>query len=356
MFRTCRRFFSVGSSGLNAAGRQPTPRTFSGIQPTGNIHLGNYLGAVKSWSLGLKSQENINKDENIFSVVDLHAITLPQKREDLRINIVEMFASLVSCGVDPDKCILFQQSGVGGEHAELAWILGTLCTVPQLSRLSQYKDKSKNLKEVSLGLFIYPVLQSADILLYKSSKVPVGQDNLQNVETARDIQKAFNRTFKKEFFPKPEPILSPASRIQSLRTPENKMSKSDPDPKSCIYINDSPDTLRSKLKKSVTDSMSHVSYEPEARPGVSNLIRIHAALTDQTTDQVVESVQHLNTGQYKLHLADITIEHLTPIREKYEYLIKNEDELSRIIQQGNDSAREIATETITQVKKLVGFT
>ena len=250
------------------------------------------------------------------------------------------------------------------EHTQLCWILGCLSTTQALSRLSQYKDKSGNMKEVPLGLYLYPVLQAADILLYKGTRVPVGEDNLQNVELSRRIARSFNNKFCQKancIFPIPTPILvggensDGAARIRSLRDPAKKMSKSDPDPKSCIYINDAPNVILEKCKKDVTDFTSELTYDPITRPGVSNLISIHSALTGLTTEEICIDCKNLNTGKYKGHLAQIIIEHLTPIREQSDYLINNRDDLDSLLSSGEDAARDIAAKTMNDVMKLVGL-
>ncbi|CAB4070306.1 WARS [Lepeophtheirus salmonis] len=237
-------------------------RTFSGIQPSGTPHLGNYFGAIKQWVHGQSS-----KSTDIFSIVDLHALTNLHDPKELRHHIHSLAAGLLASGLHPDKCILFQQSQVH-EHTELCWILGSVCTVPALQRMTQFKDKTKGVKDPPLGLLIYPVLQCADILLYKGTKVPIGEDNLQNLEIARSLCRTFNRTYKQNYFPEPVPILSQtSSKKKNLRNPSKKMSKSDKDTKSCIYISDSPDIILEKCKKAVTDSTSELTYDPENRPG-----------------------------------------------------------------------------------------
>lgn len=339
-------------------------RTFSGIQPTGTIHLGNYLGAVKSWVDGVAKTLADTRDQNLFSIVNLHAITLPQDPATLRKNTYGMAASLIACGLDPKKCILFRQSMVQ-EHTQLCWVLSCLSTTQALSRLSQYKDKSQNMKEVPLGLYLYPVLQAADILLYKGTRVPVGEDNLQNVELSRRLARSFNNKFcQKEncIFPIPTPILvggensdEGAARIRSLRDPTKKMSKSDPDQKSCIYINDAPNVILEKCKKAVTDFTSEITYDPITRPGVSNLISIHSALTGLTPEEICIDCKNLNTGKYKDYLAQIIIEHLAPIREHSDYLMNNKDDLECVLRSGEDAASKIAAKTMDDVMKLVGL-
>ena len=332
------------------------PRTFSGIQPTGTVHLGNYFGAVQKWVNEVKSAKTEDHDR-IFSVVDLHAITMPQNPQELRENILTMTASLLGCGLDAKKAILFQQSHVD-EHAQLCWILGTLSTVNSLKRLSQYKDKSKGMKETPLGLFLYPVLQAADILAYKATDVPVGEDNLQNVEMCRRLAHSFNNRFNSQIFPLPNAVLvseTSSRRIRSLRDPSKKMSKSDVDKKSCLYILDEPDTIRMKLKRAVTDMTSQVTFNPDERPGVSNLVCIHSQITNQDPSEICQEVSNMDTGQYKLYLADILIEHLSPIREKTKDLLENKDHIEAILIDGADRARLIAAQTLKEVNKAVGL-
>ena len=333
------------------------PRTFSGIQPTGTLHLGNYFGAVQQWVKDIKSSKE-DRNQRIFSVVDLHAITLPQDSKALHENIMTMAASLIGSGIDPDKSILFQQSTVPS-HTELAWILGCQCTVPALNRMSQYKDKTSGMKEAPVGLFMYPVLQAADILLYKATRVPVGEDNLQNVEMTRTLARLFCNKFKSKVFPTPSALLveeDAGRRVRSLRKPEKKMSKSDSDAKSCVYITDEPDVMRSKIKKAVTDSTSAMTFDLANRPGVSNLIVIYSCLSGQTPAEVCQSFSSCDTGQFKLHLADLMIEYFTPIRQEINYLLDNRDHLEQVLRKGTDSAAEIAADTMVEVRKAVGFT
>lgn len=338
-------------------------RTFSGIQPTGSIHLGNYLGAVKSWVDGVAMSSKEARDQNLFSIVNLHAITLPQNPSMLDANTYSMAASLIACGLQPDKCILFRQSTVQ-EHTQLCWILACISTTQALSRLSQYKDKSANMKETPLGLYLYPVLQAADILLYKGKKVPVGEDNLQNIELSRRLARSFNNRYCKQtdpIFPIPTPVLvggdtdEGAARVKSLRDPSKKMSKSDPDSKSCIYINDTPKDILEKCKKALTDFTSEVTYDPANRPGVANLINIHSALTGISPEDICIDSKGIETSKYKVHLAELLIEHLTPIREHSEYLINNKDHLESVLKIGEDTAKNIARQTMKEVANAVGL-
>ena len=332
-------------------------RTFSGIQPTGAVHLGNYLGAIQSWSKTVQASTPDHRLDNFFCIVDLHAITIHQNPSELKSNIMEMAASLLACGLDPKRCVLFQQSSVP-EHTQLCWLLTCLSTVQGMAGMSTYKDKSANMKEIPLGLYMYPLLQAADILLYKGTHVPVGEDNLQNVELSRKVARLFNNRFsrQKPTFPVPKAVLVEASaRVKSLRQPTKKMSKSDTDSKSCIYLNDSPDDILAKLKKAMTDSTSEITYDPETRPGVSNLVAIHSAVTGQSPEEIVGQSTSLDTGQYKLKLADILIEHLKPIREQFDYYLDHKDHLKSVIQAGDDTAKEIAEQTWIEAKSAVGF-
>lgn len=338
--------------------RQVAARLFSGIQPTGSIHLGNYLGAVKRWVDDVAASDpGAAREDRLFSVVDLHAITLPQDPATLRSNIRGMTASLLACGLDTARCVLFQQSAVK-EHSELAWVLGCSCTLPMLGQLSQYKEKSAKLKETPLGLFVYPVLQSADILLYKGTHVPVGEDNLQNIQVARELAGRFNRRVGQKVFPKPRAVLmdgADTNRVKSLRDPSKKMSKSDPDWRSCIYVADEPDIVVEKCRKALTDFDSRITYDPEARPGVSNLISLYGALTGQTPEEVCAEAEHLNTVEFKLRVAEVINETLRPIRDRLQRLEADPGHLERTLEEGAGCAREIAERTMTQVKSAVGF-
>ena len=335
-------------------------RTFSGIQPTGTLHLGNYLGAVRRW-VEQSRGESAGQDRLMFCVVDQHAITLPQSPATLRHNIRLMTASLLACGLDTERSILFQQSTVR-EHSELCWVLGSLCTVPRLAQLTQYKDKAAKLPEIPLGLFLYPVLQAADILLYKASDVPVGEDNIQNLQIAQHLAHRFNSQFckkSKPLFPRPEAILPDpnCARLRSLRSPELKMSKSDPDPLSCIYLSDPPALIEKKIKSSVTDSIKELSYDPVERLGVANLITIYAEMSDQTPLQVEQLLQEnqMNKVQFKKQLSDLLIEKLSPIQQELERLMSDPHHIDTVIRDGRDKATEIASVTMEQVKQLIGF-
>ncbi|CAG5135823.1 unnamed protein product, partial [Candidula unifasciata] len=309
------------------------PRVFSGIQPTGIPHIGNYAGAVSNW---VKLQHQY-PDNILLSIVDLHSITLPQNCEHLRQNTLDMTACLLACGIDPEKTILFQQSLVPA-HTELAWILSCLCTVPRLQRLPQWKEKKEKVKDPSVGLLTYPVLQAADIMLYKASLVPVGEDQIHHIELTRDLTRE-------------------VPKIRSLRNPLNKMSKSDVNVNSRIELLDTPDQIKEKIKKAVTDFTSEVTYDPENRPGVSNLVEIHMALTELSVDEIVEEsfLCAENTDMYKQRLAEVIIEKLSPIRAQVLRYQKDPKYLLDVLHSGAAKASVLADKTMTEVRRLVGL-
>ncbi|XP_011061099.1 PREDICTED: tryptophan--tRNA ligase, mitochondrial [Acromyrmex echinatior] len=347
--RTC----AAKSEGLRKCSSQATQikyakRIFSGIQPTGSVHLGNYFGAIWRWVELQNSSEAV-----LCSIADLHSITLPQNPQKLRENTLLMTATLIACGIDYKRSILFQQSKVP-MHTELCWILSSITTMARLAHLPQFKEKSESLKNVPLGLYIYPVLQAADILLYKATHVPVGQDQAQHIQLAQDLVQIFNRQFG-QTFPIPRTLISdgPSQRIKSLRDPTKKMSKSHTDSKSRLNLLDEPDELLEKVKKAVTDFTSEVTYDPEKRPGVANLINIHSLFTGQTTEEICEEAVGLNTGQYKLKLADIMIEKLSPIRKDILRLTREPAYLDEILKEGTERATELATNCWTEVTQKV---
>lgn len=325
-------------------------RIFSGIQPTGTLHLGNYFGAVQSWS---KLQDN--GEDVLFCIVDLHSITVKQKHDDLKNSIHLMAASLLACGIDPKKSILFQQSKVP-EHTQLAWVLTCLCSVNRLGHMPTYVEKCAELKQSPAGLFLYPVLQAADILLYKATHVPAGHDQIHNINLANHLTQLFNNKFG-PLFPIPEllPQDESAGKVKSLKDPSKKMSKSDIDPNSKIEITDKPEVILKKCKRALTDSTSEVTFDPENRPAVSNLITLHALCTDQLPQDIVTQVKHLNTGQYKLLLADVLVDKFKPIQEEIEYLMKSKEHLEKVLLDGSHRAQAIATNTWDGVKSKVGF-
>ncbi|XP_058115733.1 tryptophan--tRNA ligase, mitochondrial [Anopheles ziemanni] len=322
-------------------------KVFSGVQPTGALHIGNYLGAVKRWVELQEAGEDVT-----YCIVDLHSMTIPPDPDTLRHNTLQMTATLLACGIDPNRATLFLQSAVP-QHAELSWILGCLTTMARLTHLPQYKEKSANMKEIPLGLYLYPVLQAADIMLYKATHVPVGEDQIQQLQLAQSLARAFNNKYGKTF-PLCETLVNAGSRLKSLRDPSKKMSKSDPDPKSCIMLMDPPDVVLQKVKKSVTDFKSEVTFDPEERPGVSNLVTIHSMVSGKSTDELCQEAVGKNTGQYKLAVAEALIEHLRPIRERIEQYSRDGAYLSSVIEEGSERARATAERTIDEVKEKIG--
>ncbi|XP_001865561.2 tryptophan--tRNA ligase, mitochondrial [Culex quinquefasciatus] len=338
----------------NASTEAVTPtwprKIFSGVQPTGALHIGNYLGAIKRWVDLQNSGEDVT-----YCIVDLHSITLPQDPDLLRHNSLQMAATLLACGINPAKSTLFLQSGVP-QHAELSWILGCMTTMARLTHLPQYKEKSAKLKEIPLGLYIYPVLQAADIMLYKATHVPVGEDQVQHLQLAQSLARAFNNRFGATF-PFCNPIISDdtSCRLKSLRDPTKKMSKSDPDPKSCIMLTDKADAIREKIRKSVTDFTSEVTFEPETRPGVANLLTIHSLASGKSPQLICEEAKGLNTGQYKGLVADALVAHLEPIRADIDRYLADPGYLATVIDEGCERARETAERTLHEVKEKVGM-
>ncbi|XP_054643688.1 tryptophan--tRNA ligase, mitochondrial [Dunckerocampus dactyliophorus] len=323
-------------------------RVFSGIQPTGVPHLGNYLGALENW-VSLQDQY----PSVLYSIVDLHSITQPQDPERLRTNIMDMVASLLACGIDPEKAILFQQSQVP-EHAELAWILGCLTSMPRLRHLPQWKMKSRQKNEGSVGLYTYPVLQAADILLYRSTHVPVGEDQTQHLELAQDLARIFNNRYGK-LFPEPCALLSATQKVKSLRDPSAKMSKSDPQALATIAITDSPDDIALKIRRAVTDFTSEVTYDPKARPGVSNLVTIHAAAAGIGVEEAVARARGSDTRAYKATVSEAVIWRLAPIREEVLRLRAERPHLEAVLAAGRRRARQLAAPTLQEIRRRLGF-
>ncbi|KAM8977769.1 tryptophan--tRNA ligase, mitochondrial [Pelodytes ibericus] len=342
----------LGHRGLGTDGTTKNaaePRVFSGIQPTGIPHLGNYLGALQSWAQLQDEYSSI-----LYSIVDLHSITVPQDPAILRQSILNMTACLLACGIDPDKSCIFQQSQVT-EHAELGWILSCFTSLPRLRHLPQWKIKCQSQKnEGSVGLFTYPVLQTADILLYKSTHVPVGDDQVQHLELTQDTARSFNNTFG-DFFPIPKALMTTSKKIRSLRIPTAKMSKSDPQKLATVRLTDTPEEILLKFRKAVTDFTSEVTYDPELRPGVSNLIAIHSALSGLGTDEIVRQSQGIETARYKLLVAEVVLEKLRPIREEIQRLQGDVGFLMEVLERGAQKAQELASPVHKDVCRLVGL-
>ncbi len=326
-------------------------RIFSGVQPTGNLHLGNYLGAIRNWA-----KLQAEGTECIYGIMNLHAITVPQDSEALRRAIHEVAAALIACGIDPKKSIIFQQSSVP-MHSELAWILGCHTPLGWLNRMTQFKEKTgKNKENAPLGLYGYPVLMAADVLGYKATHVPVGEDQKQHVELMRDIAGAFNRAYKTEFFPLPEPlIMGTATRVMSLRDGTKKMSKSDESDYSRINLTDDAEAIDLKFRKAKSDATPGLTYEPETRPEAANLINIFAALANVTPESVVKDYGSKNFSDFKKALAGLAIEQLTPITSLMRELLKDVSYIDEVLKDGAQKANKIAAKNLKQVQELVGF-
>lgn len=326
------------------------PRVFSGVQPTGNLHLGNYLGAIARF---VPLQDEMPA---IYCVVDLHAITVKHDPALLAGTTREVTAAYLAAGIDPKKAIIFNQSQVR-EHAELAWIFNCIARIGWLNRMTQFKEKAgKNRENASVGLFAYPTLMAADILAYRATHVPVGDDQKQHLELTRDIAQRFNQLYEKDVLPLPEPmILGAATRVMSLRDGTKKMSKSDPSDYARINLTDDRDTIAQKLKKARTDSEPGVTYEPERRPEVANLIRIYAALDGRTTDEVVADYADAPFTTVKTRLTDLAVEKLGPIAEEMKRLMADPAEIDRILAKGADRARAIADPVVAEVRETIGL-
>ena len=327
-------------------------RIFSGIQPSGNLQLGNYLGAIRNWA-------RMQKDyECIFCVVDLHAITLPQDPEAMRRATREVASGMIAGGVDPDHCIIFNQSQVP-EHAELAWIFSCVARLGWLNRMTQFKDKvGKDRDGAFVGLYTYPVLQAADILAYKATDVPVGEDQKQHIELSRDIAQAFNSMYDVDFFPLPEPrIQDEAARIMSLRDGSKKMSKSDPSDNSRINMTDGPDDIAQKIRRAKTDPhpLPETVEGLEGRPEATNLVTIYAALSDRTIESVVTEFAGKGFGDFKGALSDLAVSTLGPIGDEMQRLMAAPDEVDTILRRGAEKARSIAQPIVREAQEIVGF-
>ncbi len=327
-------------------------RIFSGIQPSGNLTLGNYLGAIKNW-IPLQSE-----GEALFCIVDLHAITIPQDPFSLKSRILEVAATYLACGIDPQKSIIFVQSQVP-QHAELAWILSCLTPLGWLNRMTQFKDKAgKQREQAALGLYSYPVLQAADILLYQTTHVPVGEDQKQHLELARDIAGAFNRAYNQDFFTLPEPqILGIAPRVMSLRDGTKKMSKSDPSDLSRINMMDSDEEINQKIRKAKTDPepLPESVEEFANRPEAQNLVTIYAALANCSVEKVLLEFKGSLFSAFKPQLSELIISILGPIREETKRWLQDKQELEILLRSGQQKAAEKAQATLKEVHDLVGF-
>src|SRR5580658_361213 len=325
------------------------PRVLSGIQPTADsFHLGNYLGAVRQW---VSLQDSYDA---FYCVVDLHAITVPQDPAQLPGRTRVAAAQLLGAGLDPDRCTLFVQSHVP-EHAELAWVLGCITGFGEASRMTQFKDKSSKggADQASVGLFTYPILQAADILLYQSDQVPVGEDQRQHLELTRDLAQRFNHRYGPTFVPPGPYIVKDVAKITDLQDPLVKMSKSSSTPQGIIDVLEDPASIRKKISRAVTDMGAEVRFDEESKPGVTNLLRIYSALTGSSVPELEQRYAGAGYGTFKKELAEVIVDALAPIRERTQEMLADEAELDRLLAEGAARARKVATQTMTQVRDRV---
>ncbi|GGD59119.1 tryptophan--tRNA ligase [Croceicoccus mobilis] len=335
-------------------------RIVSGIQPTGNLHLGNYLGAIRNW-VRLQEQVTAEGGECFFFIADLHAISMPHDASQLAGATREIAAAVIACGVDANKSAVFNQAQVPA-HAELQWLLNGTARMGWMNRMTQFKDKSgKNREGASVALFTYPVLQAADVLLYQATHVPVGEDQKQHLELARDIAQKFNNDFASEedpVFTLPDPMIPPeAARIMSLRDGTAKMSKSDPSEMSRINLNDDPDTMLKKIKKAKTDPEPLPSEAKglEGRPEALNLVSIYASVAEKSVADVLAEFGGEGFGKFKPALAELLVEHLRPISERFNELKKDEEQIDAILARGAFRAREAAAPTLANAYSALGL-
>lgn len=328
-------------------------RILSGIQPTGTLHIGNYLGAIKQWTELQKSNNLDKKAGCIFLIVDLHAITISYDPKEMQKNVLSAAMDFLAAGVDPKKNIIFVQSQIK-EHAELAWLLETITPIGDLERMTQYKEKSRqNNENINAGLFAYPVLMAADILLYKATIVPVGDDQAQHVELTREIARKFNNKFG-QTFPEPKTQLQKTgARIMSLADPSQKMSKSIP--QGCIYLTDTEEIIRGKIKTAVTDSGKEIKFDEQNKPAISNLLTIYHLFSGNPISEIEKEYAGKGYGDFKNGLADVVVEKLKEFQEKRKEFEKNPALVKKILVQGAKKAQEIAKETMEEVKAKMGL-
>jgi len=326
-------------------------RVLSGIQPTADsFHLGNYLGAVRQW---VALQDDYDA---FYCVVDLHAITVQYEPETLRRRTRIAAAQLLACGLDPERCTLFVQSQVA-EHTELNWILGCITGFGEANRMTQFKDKSAKggAESASVGLFTYPILQAADILLYQAHQVPVGEDQRQHLELSRTLAQRFNHRFGQTFVVPQPYILASVAKITDLQDPTAKMSKSSSSPQGIIDVLDAPEVIKKKISRAVTDTGSEVYADEEAKPGVTNLLRIYSALSGKSVDDVTAEYRNSGYGRFKKDLGELVAETFSPIRERTEKILADDAALDKVLGEGAARARSVARETMAQVREQIGL-
>ncbi|HDZ54801.1 MAG TPA: tryptophan--tRNA ligase [Candidatus Nealsonbacteria bacterium] len=323
-------------------------RVFSGIRPTGELHIGNYLGAIKQW-IGLQE-----KAECVFCIVDLHAMTTPYKPGELQKNIQDLAIVYLAAGLNPEKCILFVQSEIK-EHTELAWLLGTITPLGELNRITQFKEKAKKHPEyINAGLLNYPLLMAADILLYQTDLVPVGKDQKQHVELTREIARRFNNKFGK-VFKEPESLLPKiGEKIMSLQNPKKKMSKTD-DPRGCIGLFNTPDGIKKKVMAAVTDPGKVIKYDPIKKPGISNLLTVYHLFSEKPIKQLEKDFKNKGYAELKKSLIRLLVNSLEPFRRKRQELLSREVYVKEVLNQGSKKAQALAVSTMENVRKKMGF-
>lgn len=321
----------------------------SGIQSTGKLTLGNYLGAINNW---VHMQEEY---DCYYMIANLHTLTVRNDPEELRNNTLKILATYIAAGLDPEKNTLFIQSQVK-EHAELGWILDCYTYMGELSRMTQFKDKAaKHADNINAGLFTYPALMAADILLYKADLVPVGEDQRQHLEITRDIAERFNKLYGKTFVIPEAYVRKESARIMGLQDPESKMSKSATNPNDVIFVEDEPEVIMKKFKKAVTDSENKIKFDPENKPGVSNLMQIYSAITNKSMQEIEIEFEEKGYGDFKVAVANSVIDKLKPVQEKYKEILQNKDYLKEIYTKGAERARKLASKTLEEVKNKIGI-
>ena len=321
---------------------------FSGIQPTGNLHIGNYFGAIKNWL------EMENQYQCIFCIVDYHALTVKQNPKILSEKILEIAKIYLAAGINPEKSIIFVQSNIS-EHTELAWILNTITKIPELERMTQFKEKAKRFKEnVNMGLFSYPVLMASDILLYKTNVVPVGEDQIQHIELTKTLAKRFNNNYG-EVFTIPEALVKKeGARVMALDNPENKMSKTAINPANYLALTDSPNVIRKKIKSAVTDSGKEIKMDLE-KPAISNLLMIYHLFSEEPISKIEERYKGKGYGDFKNDLSELAIEFLKPFQKKFNELDENDDYIKKVLAEGVEKANAIAQTTMKDIKRKLGL-
>eukprot|EP00730_Choanoeca_flexa_P009043 TRINITY_DN12574_c4_g3_i1.p1 TRINITY_DN12574_c4_g3~~TRINITY_DN12574_c4_g3_i1.p1 ORF type:complete len:368 (+),score=67.66 TRINITY_DN12574_c4_g3_i1:2571-3674(+) len=324
----------------------------SGVQPTGTQHLGNYLGAIRQWVIQQRTSQH--DEQKFFGVMDLHSITVPQDTIKLNAAIFNTIAAYLACGLDPKQAILFQQSTVP-QHAELTWILTCFTSTGDLDRMTQWKSKSKKQKSPTLGLYAYPVLMAADVLLYNTTHVPVGEDQVQHLELTRDLAASLNNKFDPNLFVIPETVLVDSCRVRSLRKPAEKMSKSDRSELSRIGLEDDADTVATKIRRAVTDSLPNITYQPEERPGVTNLLTIYAALRNTTPQRAADDFSDATMVQLKAAVTAAIVDELSPIQAELAVVKQHPEHIAALLKQGQLEASAVAEATVDRVKRAVGI-